>query len=357
MRYGTDVSEVSQGILAIPAVASLAPFVWAYGATLYVEELDKTFFHSLAQIKQAMMQAYPGIDFRGSIRAGRLSENRYPAYSSAMLYTGGVDSLATYIRHREEKPLLISVGTIGPVSVNKLQRRIYDEILRFCAMEGAGLSWVESNITAFLSEAELSRDFGDHFVIKSWWWGIQHGLGLLGLSAPLAAARNIGHLYIAATFNHDFPHPCGSMPSIDGNVAWGSTTVSHDSYDLSRQMKIRRVIGPFIKDQGKEVRVIACNDVNRQDHLNCCECEKCFRTIAGLSLEGIDPNSSGFTVNEATFEKMRQMLTDEESTNETKTFLWTDIQRHIPERIEQDFYGSKAFFEWLKNYRLRNKHI
>ena len=81
-----------------------------------------------------------------------------------------------------------------------------------------------------------------------------------------------------------------------------------------------------------------------------------MRTIAGLTVEGVDPGNCNFDVDETTlpyimncFRKGRIAL------DYMQILLWKDIQRHIPEQIDADIHGSRKFLTWLKGYDL-SKH-
>lgn len=86
---------------------------------------------------------------------------------------------------------------------------------------------------------------------------------------------------------------------------------------------------------------------------NCGNCEKCFRTIAGLVAEGVDPNHCNFNVNEATFPYMMDcFVKGRVGLDDMQICLWEDIQQRIPERIDTDINGSREFLEWLREYDL-----
>jgi hypothetical protein len=83
--------------------------------------------------------------------------------------------------------------------------------------------------------------------------------------------------------------------------------------------------------------------------LNDSSCEKCFRTIAALVLAGINPNDCGFEVDQSTFKRMRDYLEDRAQVQNMGAF-WRHIQNLIPEKMDNDLYGSKEFFEWFKEF-------
>jgi hypothetical protein len=189
----------------------------------------------------------------------------------------------------------------------------------------------------------LSYEFG----FGCWYAEVAHGLMLLSLCAPITAVRAIGSVLIASSATEDFKGSWGSHPSIDNNVAWADVTGVHDAYELSRQQKIRYVCSAS-PQYLSHLRV--CRYGART---NCVKCEKCLRTVAGLALEGIDPRDCNFNIDTKVFARIKDsLLKGKMPKDEGEPFMWTDIQRHIPEAIENDIYGSSEFFTWFREFDL-----
>jgi hypothetical protein len=355
VKYDKDIGGVSESVLYIPVIANLASISWATGADIHVKELDRTFIDSLRTIKEVVKGLFPRFSCAGEINVENIVSNRFGHTGSAQLFTGGVDSFTTYARHRDEKPDLISFG-IYTLFNKSLQRRIFQELSMVTEKEGIALHRVESNMNyTFFDHTALISDFDASLRGDSWWASVQHGLGLLGICAPLTAIHNIGRVYIASSATKDptfaTDRAWGSHPGIDGNVAWADVKAVHDGTEWSRQDKIRFAIKPYIEKTGNYPHLIVCNERERGKGLNCGRCEKCCRTIVGLALDGIDPNRCGFNVDSRTFDRIRRKLRLRPLRfTHIKYGLWRDIQRAIPETISTDLYGSRAFFEWLRTY-------
>jgi len=215
---------------------------------------------------------------------------------------------------------------------------------------------IESNLNyALFNQKQLLEDYGQWLHEPSWWASVQHGLGLLGMCAPLTAVCDIKQIYIASSatrsMSQSLTRPWGSHPLIDGNVAWADVRAVHDGVEWTRQEKIGHVIKPFIESTRASPPVIVCDDPHRGDILNCSRCEKCSRTIVGLALEGIDPGRCGFNVDDRTFANIkRKLLWDRLMFTYKKSGMWNDIKGAIPDYLATDRYGSKAFFEWLRTH-------
>jgi hypothetical protein len=100
--------------------------------------------------------------------------------------------------------------------------------------------------------------------------------------------------------------------------------------------------------------LIVCDTVPRST-LNCSSCEKCSRTIVGLILEGIDPRGLGFAVNQKTLELVRARLENgTHALQDHQVWLWKDIQRCIPSKLDHNLFGASEFFSWLSSFDLEN---
>jgi len=355
VKYDKNIGHVNNSILHIPVIANVVQLSWAVGADLYLDELDKTFFESLQVIKENMKVLYPGFSFAGNIYVDKKVDNQFLNNSVGQLFSGGVDSFATYIKHMKEKPALFYYLIYG--SNHPIQKLLSDKINEFAKREGLSIYLIESNIMAFINEKELINDYRQCLPSDSWWAGVQHGMGTVALCAPLTSICNVNKVYIASAglknLANGLNDPWGSHPQIDNNVSWADVTVYHDGFEWSRQEKINFAIYEYIKETGVYPQLTVCNNLNREVSLNCSKCEKCYRTIIGLAVKGIDPNLCGFVVNNDTFNEIKFDLINQKFKFNIATLnLWKEIQDNIPDDTNLDVCGSKKFFLWFKTFRL-----
>lgn len=352
VKYDADIDDVDESILYIPVISNLAPFSWAIGADMHIDRLDSAFISSLRIIENVMKRMYPDFSCSGQLHVENAVSNRFDHNRAAQLFTAGVDSMATYVRHMAEKPAIISFSTYSQLNP-QLQLRIDRELAEFAQKEGIRLHLVESNLTHFIRERRLIAKYGRCLPEASWWASVQHGAGLLGLCAPISAALGVNKVYIGSSYSASMKEnpwsPWGSHKYIDDNMAWADTAVCHDCFELSRQEKIG-LIKEYGRVRGSYPPLIVCNEANRGINLNCSACEKCYRTMTGLALGGIDPNECGFTMACGAFEEIRKKLVYSDwSLIRKQPDMWKDIKRAIPDTITEDIYGSKAFFQWLRS--------
>jgi 7-cyano-7-deazaguanine synthase in queuosine biosynthesis len=373
IEYDKNIDEVPDSILQIPAVSGIVTLAWLTGADVYVKELDAAYLDSLQRIRIAMKGMYPEFPF-SEIYVDKIVLNEFNNEGYGLLFSGGLDSVTSYIRHRDKKPSLIHCF----VRERQFKTNI-NHLINFSKEEDVTIEVIKTNIYDILHALLISTQFG-----IDWWPNVAHAIVLTGLSAPLAQKSDIGTLLIASSHTQEFGYPWGTDPSIANNIRWADVHVVHDGYGLSRQQKIRHVLKNYIAgpDGDKVLKVLtvefACESSAACGKCAKCVssdgCIKCLRNIAGLALEGIDPKLCGFNVDLETFEFIKQNFIGNNCIKSkilirTETnilgkadqlFFWKDIQKQIPEAIEYDLYDSKKFFQWFKNfditgYKAKNK--
>jgi len=354
VRYDKDIHNVSTSILEIPVISNIITVAWAVGADIYVEQLDKTYLKSLDDIKAVMRRWYPSFCFSTEIYAEKIVTNKFSNEAYGLLFSGGIDSMTSYLVHRNRRPHLIMVwGADIPVDREKFWTEVRNVYQEFAEQENMAIDFVKTNMRQFINEQLLNAEFGRKMRGFSWWGGIHHGIGLVGLCAPLTV-ESIGTLLIAASHTEEFKQPWGSHPLIDGKISWADVRVVHDGYELSRQEKIRRILKGYMRNEKHNPYLRVCFSQFRD--FNCGKCEKCSRAITGLVLEGIDPNKCGFNLATDFFGFLRQKLVEGEFfSSEDEVFMWKDIQRHIPEEICHNLHDSKQFFKWFRDFDISRK--
>jgi len=353
-EYDVRIEDLPPSILAIPCVSNVVLIAWALGADLKIAQIDQAFAESLEKVCTTLRGFYPGLPFKTRIFASRVS-NSYASDRTALLFGAGVDSLASYVRHRQLHPTLIGVlGADIPLEEKAHWESVKKRNEGFAIAENLTFRTAASNLRAFLDQRFLIHEFRKKLHGRDWWGGLQQGLGMAGLCAPICARDGISQLLISATHTKSFKSPEASHPLIDNNIRMGSTKVVHDGYDLSRQEKIRHILKREIEDHPSKLPFRVCNSIPRSA-LNCSHCEKCARTIVGLILEDIDPRTLGFSVNHDTLGDLRSRL--ESGAFELTASLkwhWNDIQRHIPPSLDHDLYGARTFFMWFRSFDIEN---
>jgi hypothetical protein len=361
VKYDVDITA-GRSILNIPLLATVLPFAWLTGSNIYVDELDKTFKASMDALQQEFSKMYPDAPFTTTINADMLVENSIRKSNfvrrTALLFSGGVDSIYSLITNIDLKPRLIMIwGVEGQPypQYSEYWKRVISTYWEFAGKLGVRFHLVKTDALDVLDAKRIEHDFHEPLRDGTFWARLQHSLVLLPLTAPLSLNR-FDRLLIAATNDPTHPysrHPWGSQPRTDEKIAWADLRVKHDGY-IPRPEKIVGPIKEYFKTDELSLRV--CLQRRREpEKLNCSKCEKCLRTIAPLVLAGLDPNKCGFEVDDSTFRSMKTMLEDGKLDNESIEAYWKPIQRIIPETIDHAPFGSEAFFEWFSHFNLKSK--
>jgi len=345
--------KVDTSILNIPLVSAILPLAFLTRTDVKVKRLDKKYYDSVKSVKHEFNRMFPRGRFTTKIFVDDLIENKTKSQKKALLFSGGVDSTYSLIRHIDLKPRLIMYFGVVRYQLNpsygnhnEFVRKTYSD---FARREGLKINFIDTNIISILKRTRVTHDF--HRILRKidLWRALEIPLVLLGLAAPLSIGR-FNELLIAASVDptHELTnYPYSSQPKIDEKFAWADLKVTHDGY-IKRFSKTN-LINRYLKEHEYSLRV--CNDPPL-DKLNCSACEKCFRTIASLVLEAIDPNKYGFDVKRSTFESMRYLIEKKKQNALRIELFWKVLQTLIPREIETNMFDSKNFFIWLRNLNI-----
>jgi len=352
VQYDRDMRDVPESILMIPLLANLMPLAWVVGARVHVKTLDRRFYDSLASVRASMSRLYPRLKFSGSLMVDHLTED-VPASGgehAATLFSGGVDSLATFLRRKAERPYLITIwgGDIG-LHQQTVWKKVREHNRSFGEQNGVENLFLITSMRTFLNEAQIAFHFGRY--TRGWWPGVQHGIGTVGLCAPLAHSLGIGMLYVPSALPPQLAQvfPDGSSPHVVNRIGWTGTRVRLDGESCTRQDKVRLIAEDWRSRQtSMMLRVCWSNP----QYGNCGVCEKCSRTMTALLAEGIDPRRAGFPMHEDTLQQIRLRLPGWLAADPLRVAFWFEVQQrsleneaHLPEE-------SRSFFAWLQSKNL-----
>ncbi len=324
--YPEEIEEVPEAVTAIPFVCNVLPIIWLTDSKLFVPELDEAFYNCIPELKKGYETMYPEAEFKGQIEVGKVVPNDRLSIPGkcAMFYSGGVDSMDTLFRHLEEKPILLSIwGSDIKYDNEEGWNLVYSAIEEAASCFHLEKMVIHSSFRLFDKEGELSKSFSSQLK-DSWWHGVKHGIALLGHVAPLAYLNGYEKMYIASSNCPEDGHVrCASNPLIDNNVRYVDCHVIHDGFELNRQDKMQNIVS-FSSKQRKILPLHVCWE--SQKGTNCCHCEKCYRTIAALIVEGADPKDYGF---EGFEEYLADMIPVAKGNEGIMVRQWTKIQKGL----------------------------
>ena len=295
IEYDEELSNVPTSILTIPFVSIMLPIMWMTDSVLWVNELDYTFYRSTFYLQQAYQNLFRNQSLRGRIVPSYLIHNKIEKSDDAfVLFSGGVDAHTTYIRNKKRIARLVNIqGFYYDIhDENKAADADKRDIAAFANNERCYFNFIKSNFAVLINNnaykpyAKKTRD--------SLWHGFQHSMAFISLTIPLAYKHGCSQILIASSFTVGDPRYCASYPTTDTEFSFATNGITiHDGFELSRQDKIK-VITDYQRLISKPYPIRVCSF---NDH-NCCECEKCFRTILGIIAEGADIKDFGFNYDE-----------------------------------------------------------
>lgn len=302
--YGVSVEKVPDSIAIIPTLCNLLPIAWLFNLEIKCAEIDKVFYESIPKIKNGYKKMYPSIDFGGKLIAEKVVSNSYSTKKQGVLFSGGVDATTTALRRLDEKPDIITIfGADIKLSDKKGIKNVNRNNTKFSELYQLEYQKIFSTFKLFLNEEQLQYEVKKLDPSYGWWHDFQHGIGLMGLVAPLSYIKGYSKIYIASSFHESQwgQYTCASDPVIDNELKYGNTITVHDGYELTRTEKIRFICN-HAKTSRKNPYLRVCWESS--GGRNCCNCEKCRRTYLALLAEKANPNDFGLNFTSKQYSRM-----------------------------------------------------
>lgn len=347
-KYDINMEDIPEGIAIIPFLGDILPVVWLTNSILIINELDKNYYESISEVKKAYIKMYPEANFLGEVKVKKIVDYTYESSSKVcQLFSGGVDSVSTYLSIKEKNPELITIwGSDIPIENDFGWKRLEKVVKEFGKNNNSKNIILKSNFRKIYSSRKLTKDFSGQ-IKTNWWLGIQHGIALISLVIPYAYKNKIKTIYIPASFNkYDQNVKCASYPTIDEAIKFGSGNVIHEGFNYTRQDKILLISNYLKETDDKNINLKVCWEGD--DGKNCSRCEKCLRTITGLYLSDADPNKLGFNTEK---EKIKENIFNNDI--ELEVADWEDLQRFLLKNKER--FKNENWINWLMNFDIK-KH-
>ena len=352
VRYSENIDNVDVSILNIPLISSFIILAWICDAEIICETIDEDFYNSLTEVKNGFLDIHNSDIFKGGkLVVEKLKNNKINDNNSIALFSGGVDANTTFFRHSKEN---VELCCIWGADVNVDNKKGWDIVENFVSEVSKNVNHkyitIKNPFRKFLNEKKC-----DELALKianvNWYFGFEHSLAMLGSLAPYNFKNGIKNIYIASSYTPDDigTVPCASYPRVDENICYFGCNINHDGYELNRQQKVSYLCS-VKKEIEKDINLRVCWKTEKGD--NCCNCEKCYRTIMGLYVEGENPQTWGFNINDKTYRKINKFMQYRMVySNEDGTIAeWKYIRDGLLERKEL-FINDKNI-NWMIPYPL-----
>ncbi len=339
-----DLSSLPPSIVDIPLITNVISVIWFSGKTYSIEEMDEDLYYSLIKIKKFFKRFFYNTSWDGELKPERLVKNIPPKTNAppSALFTGGLDSTATVLRHFNENLSLISFNDAHENAIEFVKTHHFD------------FYTIYINYYDFLKLTSLNKASID---ISKWFWDTCMGLAWVGAAAPFLYAKGISLLYIPSGFTwQSFIFPDGqtlqqpTSPLIDENVSPMGLQVKHDPFTMTRTDKIK-FISTFCSEKNMlKPRLVVCNHFKRSNtsYTHCNRCMKCYLTMLDILAIGEDLQDYGFTLSAQEFITQFKSYIETLKMRRGGTYAaFSDTQNYLKQNLERLPQIHRAFYDWF----------
>lgn len=272
---------------------------------------------------------------RIQVSAAPVSRSRERRGGVGCFFSGGVDSLYTFLKREQEITTIVYVhGFDVDLSDDILRKKVSEALRAFAARTGKSLIEVETNL----------RDFTNQHGA----WGEKiHGSALASVGLLLDSL--LERIYVPSSYAYSELFPWASHPLVD--PLWSTETIQivHDGCQASRFEKVAT-----IAEDDRALSALRVCWENRNGAYNCGQCEKCIRTMSALEILGALDRCPTFS-NPLNLETIRQF----ELTGHGPELFWKDNYKAAVEhkqdgiaaalKIALDQYGAAKMINSLSD--------
>ncbi|WP_057833109.1 hypothetical protein [Colwellia sp. TT2012] len=249
----------------------------------------------------------------------------------ATFFSSGVDSYFTTVRHPNAKYMLITRGFDMPYSY-------VDEFDVHCARIAKSAQECGGELIPTATNIRDTRWSRCH------WELLGHGPALNAIA--LLFEQHFGEVFIPSSYEYKILHPWGSHPMVDNLFTTSNVHFIHDGCGYSRTEKIKKLCQ--YDHVLKNLHVcFRGSDGLGQDQGNCCNCEKCYRTMVVLELLGKLEQATLFNNAPLTPEKLTLLYGDRIFLEEIYSFAIEMDNTILARAIRQSIKRSNRI-DWLK---------
>lgn len=347
VEYNANIKEIPESILVIPFLCNILPIAWTNNAYVYINEIDYDFYKCIRKIKKQYKKMLPMLKLKAHIHVNKIVKNKIKENDKcAITFSGGVDSYATLIKHINQKPDLV---TIWGADIDWENEEGWNEVKHFVEKVGKKFDLnnilIKASVRRFIDNSELGRQY-DSIINDNWWHAMQHGIGLIGNLIPYMYNNNVGKVYIPSTFKKNTKIICASNAEIVNCLKCaGIKTVYDESID-TRQEKVNTICN-YKKDKNTNINLRVC--YKSKKGVNCCKCEKCYRTIMAITANKMDPKEFGFDMNKNTYDEIKEIL-KQNNLSVAENSLWQEIKEEFLK--EKNYWKDNNDINWIldKNF-------
>lgn len=339
-----DLSNTPESIAAMPLILNAAPIAWRLGGHWEEPLLETQLAKTLETARANMASLWPNYNWEGSI-AGSAPDTSKETSGKALLFSGGLDSTFSAMKLLGDKPLLVTIhgGRDLQLADDGAWSSVEAATTKFKTEHNLESVQIKSNFTSALA-TDIDKLCPD--LPASWWATIQHGMGLVGVAAPVLFAKSKSEIVISATHATGHQSGWGSHPLLEGVLEWGAGKVNHFGYDHNRTQKIKALHDLAKTNDLPIPELIVCTRRNRNG--NCLSCAKCLRTLGSVLVLGYQPKEFGLLVSTSDGAKLiKDSIPEKINFGQNEKYAWGAIQASAKEQLKTR--PRDKFLKWLAN--------
>ncbi len=353
-NYDFDLSLLDNSIVSIPFVTSVIPIIWVSNTDYSIDSMDEDLYYALANIKNVFKLFYPSLSWSGNLVPKKLVKNSPVASSEkkiGIMFSGGLDSVSASFNHLGVKQTLITLhGLDVPLNQPVMWKNVQIKVKEYAKKYGKENAFISTSYPTFINQQYLATLTPE---IPRWSAYTSQAMALTGLAAPIMVLKGLQHIYMPATYTVNHPYPYGTHPMIESKIKYAGIRATHE-LPLNRLEKIQH-LSSIAKQRGiykPYIRVCWKNDITGG---NCCNCEKCLRTINGILAVEENPMDFGFFVTlDQIAMRTKTYLADCQKGVSAKnpTSFWKVTQNYIKEKLAHGGYKhqssrARAYLKWF----------
>lgn len=345
----TKLEEIPKSILSISFIGTMMGIAMLYQIPIKVDEVDADYLKSTQELGLVFNKMYPQGNLKLKVISDRVIENKKNSVGTnktSVFFTGGVDATSALVETINLKPLLINiVGGDIALSNQKAHSRLEEYFNKVKNnIPGVDYCFVKSNCRELFKEYSFDEKF-KKFIDRELWWGywasVAHIVVMTAVIAPVIYSKNINCHYIGSSHSSlDSAFDANNEEIINAINYCGCKFISADA-DLDRNEKVKKIVD-YSSKTNKYFELQVC--WNKQEGMNCCKCEKCYRTMMNILSAHGDPNKFGFRYDTKKMKEIRTFL----ETTPIKLSYWETTQHMF---VKEKDYWKDTELSWFIDFK------
>lgn len=343
-----NLQNVPEQILAIPFLGNVYFQCVFLGLGIQVPIIDRQFYQSLPNVLDAFRKMFPYLKVDCEVLADQVVDTVWTStHRKSLFFTGGLDATSALIETHQENPLLINIWG-GDISTqdNESHGNVEQYFQSLCRQMSLEYCFLKTNAREYYKEWVIGavlkqqlRAIDNH----GWWASVTHILSMTSTVAPLMYALGIEANYIGATYEAGSSAFDANNDAMVMAIKYGNCQFVPVDSTLGRTAKAHKIV-EFCRQTSMRFELKVC--WYRKAGINCCQCEKCYRTILDILSAHGNPNDYGFAVNHDTYLRIKHFLKN----NEVNEGFWQEIIDNF--KKDAAYWQKNEDISWILSIRL-----